>query len=246
MSISRLLRKADALLGKVLELRKCAAESLQSSITRFPVQRATSFFNPLLCVDAAGRLNVGLGIGWSEDEYEAVGVPFKQRGRRGDEFLRCLNMIWTKDIIEFQGEFYRVPRCQVEPKPVQKPRPPITIGGYGPKVIKRAVELGDGFSGGNVPLTTVEPLVREVRDAASALGKDPNLLHIVCRGNYRVYDTSQGKDRRPLWGTLDEIREDIRRYADAGLTELFLEANFIPGGDLDKLLEVMARLAPSH
>jgi hypothetical protein len=95
-----------------------------------------------------------------------------------------------------------------------------------------------------MPLTAIEPLVREVRDAASALDKDPTSLHIVCRGNYRVYDTPQGKDRRPLWGTLDEIREDIGRYADAGLTELFLEANFIHGGRLDEQLEVMARLAP--
>jgi probable F420-dependent oxidoreductase len=198
-----------------------------------------------LDVLSAGRLNVGLGIGWSEDEYEAVGVPFKQRGRRGDEFLRCLDTIWANDVVEFRGEFYRVPRCRVEPKPVQKPRPPITIGGYGSKVVKRAVELGDGFSGGNMPLTAVEPLVREVRDAASALGKDPNLLHIVCRGSYRVYDTPQGMDRRPLWGSLDEIREDIRRYADAGLTELFLEANFVPGVHLDEVLKVMAHLAPS-
>ncbi len=197
-----------------------------------------------LDVLSGGRLNVGLGIGWSEDEYEAVGVPFRQRGRRADEFLRCLDMIWTRDVVEFQGEFYRVPRCRVEPKPVQKPRPPITIGGYGPTVVKRAVELGDGFNGGNVPLDAVAPLVGEIREAASARGKDPNSLHIVCRGTYRVHDTPQGKDRRPLWGSLDEIREDIQRYADAGLTELFLEANFVPGARLEQTLEMMARLAP--
>jgi probable F420-dependent oxidoreductase len=197
-----------------------------------------------LDVLSGGRLDVGLGIGWSEDEYEAVGVPFNQRGRRADEFLRCLDMIWTQDVVEFQGEFYRVPRCRVEPKPVQKPRPPITIGGYGPTVVRRAVELGDGFNGGNVPLAATAPLVREIREAASARGKDQDLLHIVCRGNYRVHDTPQGKDRRPLWGTLDEIQEDIERYADAGLTELFLEANFVPGVHLDQTLEVMARLAP--
>jgi len=220
---------------------------LGTSVLIMPFYSPVMLAKQLATLDvlSGGRLNVGLGIGWSEDEYEAVGVPFKQRGRRGDEFLRCLDMIWTQDVIEFQGEFYRVPRCRVEPKPVQKPRPPITIGGYGSKVVKRAVELGDGFSGGNVPLTAIEPLVREVRDGASALGKDPNSLHIVCRGSYRVYDMPQGKERRPLCGTLDEIREDIGRYADAGLTELFLEANFVPGVHLDAVLEVMARLAPS-
>jgi probable F420-dependent oxidoreductase len=198
-----------------------------------------------LDVLSGGRLDVGLGIGWSEDEYDAVGVPFKARGRRADEFLRCLNTIWTQDVVEFHGEFYRLPRCRVKPKPVQKPRPPITIGGYGSAVVKRAVELGDGFSGGNMTLSAVAPLVREVREAASALGKDPNALHIVCRGSYHVHDTAQGKDRRPLWGTIDEIREDIGRYADSGLTELFLDANFTPeAGRLDQALDVMARLAP--
>jgi hypothetical protein len=62
-----------------------------------------------------------------------------------------------------------------------------------------------------------------------------------------VHDTPQGKDRRPLWGTADEIREDIGRYAEAGLTELFLEGNFAPGGaSLEQALDVMSRLAPGR
>src|SRR6266581_4339323 len=116
---------------------------LGTSVLIMPFYSPVMLAKQLATLDvlSAGRLNVGLGIGWSEDEYEAVGVPFKQRGRRGDEFLRCLDTIWTQDVIEFQGEFYRIPRCRVEPKPVQKPRPPITIGGYGSTVVKRAVEL---------------------------------------------------------------------------------------------------------
>lgn len=200
-----------------------------------------------LDVLSGGRLEVGLGIGWSEDEYEAVGVPFRQRGRRADEFLRCLKTIWTEDVVEFHGEFYRVPRAKVEPKPVQRPHPPITIGGYGPAVVKRAVELADGFNGGNVPLAQVAPLVTEIRTAAEAAGKDSRGLHIVCRGTFQVHDTPQGKNRRPLWGTLDEIHEDIPRYAEAGLTELFLEANFTSGGaSLEQTLDVMAALAPGR
>jgi hypothetical protein len=86
-----------------------------------------------------------------------------------------------------------------------------------------------------------------VREAAVARGKDPARLHIVCRGSYRVHDRAQGPDRRPLWGRLDEIREDIGHYAEAGLTELFLEANFTPGGPaLEQTLEVMERLAPGR
>jgi hypothetical protein len=91
----------------------------------------------------------------------------------------------------------------------------------------------------------VAPLVREVRAAAAARGRDPDALHVVSRGTYRVHGTPQGPDRRPLWGTLDEIREDIGRYAAAGLTELFLEGNFAPdGASLDEALRVMTALAP--
>jgi probable F420-dependent oxidoreductase len=200
-----------------------------------------------LDVMSGGRLDVGLGIGWSKDEYEASGVPFEHRGRRADEFLRCLKAIWTDDVVEFSGEFYRVPRSRIAPKPLQKPHPPITIGGYaGPAVVRRAVTLGDGFNGGNVPLARVAPLVKEIKDAARAAGRDPASLQIVSRGSFVLHDAPQGKDRRPLWGTLDEIREDVARYAEAGLTELFLEGNFDPRGpSLDRAHSVMRALAPS-
>ena len=195
---------------------------------------------------SGGRLDLGLGLGWSMDEYEAVGVPYRQRGKRADEFLRCLKTIWTDDPVEFHGEFYRVPLAKIEPRPVQRPHPPITIGGYGPTVIKRAVAY-DGFNGGNVPLAQVAPLVKDIKTAAETAGRDPATLQIVSRGTFVLHDAPQGKDRRPLWGTIDEIREDVARYAEAGLTELFLEANFDPRGiTLPRALEVLDALAPAR
>jgi probable F420-dependent oxidoreductase len=191
-----------------------------------------------------GRLDVGLGIGWSKDELEAVGVPYRQRGRRGDEFMRCLKALWTQDVAEFEGEFYRVPRSLLHPRPLQQPHPPITFGGYGSAAVKRAVALADGFMGGNVPLHEVEPLVDELRVAAAAAGRDLASLHIVARGTFRLFDTPQGAGRRPLFGTVDEIRADIALYRQAGLTELFLEPNFDPGITLERCLDAMERLAP--
>lgn len=215
----------------------------------------TAYYAPLVLAKqlatldrvSGGRLDVGLGIGWSRDEYEAAGTPYEARGRRGDEFIRCLKAIWTDETVEFRGDFYRVPRSRVEPKPVQRPHPPLTIGGYGPTVIRRAVTLGDGFNGGNVPLAQVAPLVAQIKDAAREAGRDPATLHVVSRGSYVVHDAPQGAAHRPLWGSLDEIREDIDRYAEAGLTELFLEANFQPGGaSLDRVLDTMEKLAPKR
>src|SRR2546426_6858431 len=121
-----------------------------------------------LDVVSGGRLDVGLGIGWSEDEYDAVGVPFRRRGRRADEFLRCLKAIWTDDVVEFAGEFYQVPRSKIEPKPVQKPHPPITIGGYSPVGITRAVTLRDGVNGGEGALEPGRAMGAHPRGAAVA------------------------------------------------------------------------------
>src|SRR2546430_11655255 len=123
-----------------------------------------------LDIVSGGRLDVGLGLGWSKDEFDAVGVPHEGRGKRADEFLRCLKAIWTEDPVEFKGEFYSVPRARVEPRPVQRPHPPITIGGYGPTVIRRAVTY-DGFNGGNVPPGQGAPLRKGIKAAGEAAGR---------------------------------------------------------------------------
>jgi probable F420-dependent oxidoreductase len=213
------------------------------------------YFTPILLAKqlatldriSGGRLDVGLGIGWSRDEYRAVGVPFERRGQRADEFLRCLRAIWTEEPVEFEGEFYQVPRAVVRPRPLQVPHPPITYGGYGLAAVRRAVTLADGFNGGNVPFDQVAPLVRELRVAAERAGRDPARLHIVCRGTFRPHKTAQGDARRPLFGSLAEIHQDVRRYADLGLTELFLEANVaLADWPLERTLDAMEALAPAR
>ena len=89
------------------------------------------------------------------------------------------------------------------------------------------------------------PLVAGIKTAATKAGRDPGTLHVVSRGSFQLHASPQGRDRRPLWGNLEEIREDIVRYAEAGLTELFLEANFDPRGpSLERTLAVMEAMAP--
>jgi len=82
-----------------------------------------------LDVVSGGRLTVGAGLGWSEDKYAATGVPFRRRGRRMDECLPCLKLVWTEGLVEFEGEFYEIPASRIEPKPVQRPHPPVLVGG---------------------------------------------------------------------------------------------------------------------
>lgn len=211
------------------------------------------FYQPLvlakqlatLDVVASGRLDVGVGVGWSVDEFEAAGVPADRRGARADEFLKVLTAAWGDDPVEFAGEFYRIPRAHVRPKPVQRPRPPLLVGGYSEAVLRRAATLADGYTGGNIPLADLEGVVARVRSAARAAGRNPDGFPIVCRGSFRLTAEPLGAGRRALWGSADEIRDDVARYAAAGVTELFLDPNFQPGGaELASVLTQMTALAP--
>ena len=222
---------------------------LGTSVLVMPYYTPVMLAKQLATLDrvSGGRLDVGLGIGWSRDEFDAVGVPFEKRGQRADEFLACLKAIWNEEPVEFHGEFYRVPRAFVRPRPLQTPHPPITIGGYGMAAVRRAIAFGDGFNGGNVPFDRVAPLVQAVREGAERAGRDPSRFQIVCRGTFHPYDAPRGRVRRPLFGSLQEIQQDVRRYAELGLTELFLEANMeLHNWPVEHVLDIMAVLAPAR
>jgi probable F420-dependent oxidoreductase len=193
---------------------------------------------------SGGRLDVGLGIGWSLDEFEAAGVPLDRRGARADEFLRVLSAAWADDPVEFAGEFYRIPRSYVRPKPVQRPRPPLLLGGYSEAVLRRAAALADGYTGGNIPLADLAGVVSRVHGAVRAAGRDPARFPIVCRGSFRLTAEPLGAGRRALSGSADEIRDDIREYSEAGVSELFLDPNFQPGAEVGSVLRQLEALAP--
>src|SRR5487761_1557692 len=98
---------------------------------------------------SAGRLDIGLGLGWMPEEYEAAGVPFQHRGARVDDFLGCLRAVWADGVVEYNGDFYRVPPSRIEPKPVQRPHPPVLLGGSAEAALRRAGRMADGWVSGS-------------------------------------------------------------------------------------------------
>jgi probable F420-dependent oxidoreductase len=200
-----------------------------------------------LDVISQGRLTVGLGVGWSRDEYDAAGIPWERRGERADEFVQCLDALWTQEEVTFKGAFYYVPPARVEPKPLQKPRPPLLIGGYSEAALRRAGELGDGYTGGNMAPEKLADIVRRVRAHAERAGRDPGRLIVASRASLRVTSTPQGRARGVFCGSLQDIRDDVRRYEDAGVTEVFLDPTFeLPACSLTDVLRQMEALAPSR
>ena len=182
-----------------------------------------------LDVLSGGRLTVGLGIGWLPQEYAAAGVPFQRRGARMDEYLRCLQALWTQDPVEFAGEFYTVPRSHVGPPPVQRPHPPVLLGGTAAPALRRAGRLAQGWIGSSRhDLARIGTCVETVRDGAREAGRDPEAVRIVVRGLVDLVDDDPGGRRRPLQGTREQVLDDLAALRAQGVTEVFFDLNLSP------------------
>lgn len=180
-----------------------------------------------LDVLSGGRLDAGLGNGWSDEEFTATGATKRRQGRRAEEFIAVLRRLWTDDVVEFQGEFYQVPRMRMDPKPVQRPHPPILLGGGAEPALRRAGRLCDGWvSSSRMDPRRLGEAVALVRAAAEQAGRDPASLRFVCRAAVRVRPA--GARQGPLTGTPDQIRADFDDIAAQGITELFVDLNFDP------------------
>jgi probable F420-dependent oxidoreductase len=177
---------------------------------------------------SGGRLDAGLGNGWADEEFVATGASKRARGSRAAEFIELLTRLWTDDVVAYQGTHYRVPRMRMDPKPVQRPRPPLLLGAAAEPALRRAGRLCDGWvSSSRADLHALGRSVGVVRAAAEQAGRDPAALRFVCRGSVRVRPAGS-PDRAPLVGTLAQIRSDFDDLAAQGITELFVDLNFDP------------------
>ena len=180
-----------------------------------------------------GRVTVGVGVGWLREEFAALGAAhFDRRGAVSDEYLRIFKTLWTECPASFTGEFYRFEELRFLPQPVQKPHPPIWVGGHSQAALRRAARLGDGWHpvGANpaVPLPAAElrAMLDQLYRMAEAEGRDPSKLTISYKAP--VYDVSQtqlrsGGERRPFSGSASQITDDIATYAHLGVSELVFD-----------------------
>jgi probable F420-dependent oxidoreductase len=206
--------------------------ALGTSVLDIPHYNPVVLARQLTTLDvlSGGRLVVGLGLGWSPDELEAVGVPAGERGRRADEFIRVLKAMWTTDPVEFSGAYYRVPRSVVALKPVQRPHPPLYLAAYAPGALRRAGALADGWNVTGVPLAGMAAMMQQVREAAAAAGRDAAALRLVVRANLHVTERPLGPDRELFDGSAEQLREDVARVRALGADELFFDPVFGPDG----------------
>ena len=197
---------------------------------------------------SSGRLIAGIGAGWLEEEFSALGIPFAERGGRTDECIQIYKKAWCDEVVSFSGRHYRFANLSMDPKPVQKPRPPIVYGGVTPGGARRAARLCDGFyplflDPGADPFRYA-PLQDIVRREIEAQRRDPGSFLMLAATSMRITDAAESvvsSKRRPICtGTPEQVLEDLARFAGAGYS-LVICAFDCPSHGVDELSEQIGR-----
>lgn len=196
-----------------------------------------------------GRAIAGLGIGWSKDEFEVSGIPYKDRGTRADEYLQVLKKIWTDDVVEFKGQFYKIPPSKIGPKPVQEPHPPVLLGGFTPRTFSRIVNYANGWIGvaGFGPLEQLAQAINGLKESARKADKEPSKVGIYMVSYPNILESapsSSNQNRMPMTGTIEEIGSDIEHIKAMGTDHMIFGHLFSSlGRDMKKMVEVTMQLA---
>src|SRR2546430_4512456 len=183
----------------------------------------------LASIDALskGRLICGFGVGWWKEELEILGAPFHARGRQADEALRVFKELWTSDAPKFEGEFFRFRDVGFAPKPVQKPHPPIWVGGASPGAFRRVVTLGDGWHATSKTPAELKEALGRLRAAADKAGRAFETIELSIRFALRDELLAQGAQA---------VVDQLAAYKQLGLSHVAIDFR---RDDLGKMLGVL-------
>ncbi len=155
-----------------------------------------------------GRLMLGVGVGWLREEFEALGVPFEQRGKRADEYMKALKAVWTGDEVDFQGEFVNWQGFMMRPRPVQTGGVPLVVGGVTPPAIRRVVRYGDGWYVIGKDIDEIRSHIQAMRDEYARQGRDPGELEMTA-----------------YWNFYREGPESLKVYEELGIHRLLINVH---------------------
>jgi probable F420-dependent oxidoreductase len=167
-----------------------------------------------------GRLVVGVGQGWMEQEFVAAGVPMSRRGAGFEEHLRAMRAVWGPDPVEFGGRFYEIPSAEIGPKPIRPGGPTLLIGSAASPAVERAARLGAGLTLVIFDWESVGGTIATFREAEAAAGHEPGSLPVLLQVNGVL--TEHALDQRaPLLGSVDQVATDLERAASLGVGHVY-------------------------
>jgi probable F420-dependent oxidoreductase len=172
-----------------------------------------------------GRLIMGVGVGWMQEEFAALGVSFKDRGRMTDEQLEILSRLWSEEHISFEGQFYRFQDLAFSPKPLQQPRIPIWVGGEGISAQRRAAKYGDAWFPYFVTVTPDELRAgyEQVQRLTIEAGRDAEQVRLTCCRPIEVTRGPVQQDAQHLRGNPEQLVEALKAYRQIGVEHLALQ-----------------------
>ncbi len=170
-----------------------------------------------------GRLDFGVGVGWQQEEFEAVGFPFARRGARCRSFVEVIKHLWCDRICEYQDEFYSLPACRMDPKPVQSPHPPVYFGGESRAALQRVAEQGQGWYGLNCAPEDLPPLIAQLEAFLSEQGRSLSEVEVAVSPYLKACD-----------------RDKLARYAECGVDQLIVAGIALDRESIRSTLEGLA------
>ena len=180
-----------------------------------------------LDVLSGGRLIVGVGTGWMEEEFQMLGAPFARRGARTDEYIKLFKALWTEENPSFQGKFWQIDEVGFAPKPLQRPHPPIWTGGHSAPALRRAGRLADGWHAAYVGADLLREQYQEVQRHAQEAGRDPSSVALSIRTRLPLNDPPAAIDQ-------------IQALRDVGASHIVVEVFTAELEEARSLMDVLA------
>jgi probable F420-dependent oxidoreductase len=206
------------------------------------------YLNPLVLaktlatvdVMSKGRLNVGVGVGALKPESDALGSTFETRGRYADESIKIMRELWESEDPEFDGEFFSFSGVKFSPKPIQKPGPPILIGGASRAALRRVATLGDGWHPIRQSIADLKENIATIHSLAEEAGRDPSEITVTVRTELDVLSSRSDVTESSMIGTADQLRATIEQYEEIGVSELVLS---VSTDDVERIQRTQDRFA---
>jgi probable F420-dependent oxidoreductase len=218
--------------------------NLGASVIVLPYRNALVAAKAAATVDqvSGGRFIFGVGVGWDEAEFRDLGLPFAERGRMSNDYIRAIKAAWASDVPEYKGQYLSFAGATFSPRPVQRPHPPIWVGGtpgtISEAAVRRCAELGDAWHPLGLSLDDVEKGLATLSRMATRAGrgKGPGLSP---RNLLDLTDRPKGSGRGSFQGSPDEVASDVRRAQKLGAEWMTFD---LPRVDVPGMMRAMERL----
>jgi probable F420-dependent oxidoreductase len=217
---------------------------LGASVVVLPYRNALVAAKAAATVDQAsnGRFIFGVGVGWDEAEFTDLGLPFHERGKMSDDYIRAIKAAWAEDVPQYKGKYLTFSGATFSPRPRQRPHPPIWVGGapggLSNAAIRRCAELGDAWHPLALGLDDVEKGLATVRQLASKAGRR-DVPALAPRNLLDLTDTPKGSGRAAFQGTPDEVASDIRRVKALGADWMTFD---LPRAGVPAMMKALERI----